>query len=86
MILTALLSFFAYIISIVLSLLPSSTGLNSGIQTALTSFMNYANLFNFIFPVDVLIEVFIATIVFTVIYFGYDISMWILGFFKAHSN
>lgn len=83
MLFTLIINLLVWIIGGMLNLLPNSTGLNSGIQSGLTTFIGYANSFNFIFPVDTLFQVFISALVIVGVVLAYDFTMLIIGFIRG---
>jgi len=45
------------ILNLLASILPSSSGLPSNVQTGITTFLNYLNGINYVFPVDSILTI-----------------------------
>jgi len=80
---TIFFAFFAIIAYIffvaVLNFLPVATSLPEGVATAITLIYGYMNLFNFFFPIDTLIQVLLAALVFQGSIYIWYASRWVIA-------
>jgi len=66
-----------------LNILPSATTLPVGITTAITLIYGYMQLFNFFFPIDTLITVLLAALVFQGAVYLWYVVRWIIAVLSA---
>lgn len=62
-----------------LNLLPDATTLPAGISSAITLVYGYMQLFNFFFPIDTLITVLLAALVFQGAIYAWFVVRWVIG-------
>jgi len=85
MILGFFIQLISWIAGLLISLLPSSEGLPSGIDSALSGFLALANSMNYLFPVDTLLQVLVLTIGVSSAMLLFDFIMWTKGLFHKHT-
>jgi len=76
----ALLSIVFYaLVVLALNFLPVATTLPDGVSEAIILVFGYLQLFNFLFPVDTLIQVLLAAIVFQAAIYAWFAVRWLLA-------
>jgi len=74
--------FFAFVIGI-LNFLPTGTELPTGISSAITLIFGYMQLFNFFLPIDTLMQVLAATLLFQGAILLWAIIRWVIAFIST---
>jgi len=74
--------FYAFFVA-VLNFLPDATSLPAGVSTAITLIYGYMQLFNFFFPIDTLITVLLAAIVFQGSIYAWYVARWVLALISS---
>jgi len=80
MISTAFVYLAYYLLTILLTVFPSSTGFPPEIATAVTQVGGYTAIINAVFPLDVLSDVVIAVITFELIIFAFKTIRFVFGY------
>jgi len=70
---------FAFFVGI-LNILPIGSGLPDGVSSAIYIIFGYMQLFNFFFPIDTLMQVFLAALAFQAAIFAWRMIRWVLSF------
>lgn len=80
MITTFFLLFANYVISTIVSVLPSSSGLPADVQTSLVTFGGYVGILDPILPVSTMATVFGLVIAFELAIFAFKGIRWVVGY------
>lgn len=79
MIVSAFIIFSTYVLTLVISLFPNSTGLPSSFQTAADTMGSYVGLINTLLPIDALAFAITTLITVQLSIFGFKTFKWVLS-------
>jgi len=84
MITSAIIYIFGWMLSGVVTILPSGTLLPAGFATMFSTIVNYAYGWDWLFPIAALFEIFSAFLVFTIVEIAWKSSKWFVQYLRGN--